>query len=263
MLKRSDQALDSPPSPREDAPLNRASGPVSPSSIGAGLLSRLQVLEDDYTRGPNLTSPDTASPDAVPSIGEDNSFMGAPFSPSSESDIHRDLCPTPMQSPSSPPLHSIGIDAHVHTARGQGGLVIGKKLQSCDSGPTTSPLALLFGNRYAEAASSDRAGSTAVNPPVTDPKVDSASMAQADSSALTESKVLNVLRRFSFLPMVDQTPESLRQAAVSPKNSDQLRMRDRGRGRPSSQELLQEILDNACQTVKAQKRDCSRRNGYP
>jgi len=254
--------VGSQPSPRDDAVPHGASGPISPSSIGAGLLSRLQVLEDRYNRCAKVTSPDTASLDAVLSVGEDDSRMVTNLSPSSESDAHKDLCPTPVQSPSSPHLHSIGVDAHIHTGKGKGALTISKKLQSCKSRRTASPLALLFGGRHAQAVSEDRPGSTVASPAVAeaDQTVGSAPATWTDSSVLTDSKILNVLRRYSFLPMTDQTPENLRQAAVTLKNTDQFPMRDHGRSRPSSQELLQEILDNACQRVKAQKRECSERN---
>ncbi|KAH7040926.1 uncharacterized protein B0I36DRAFT_358153 [Microdochium trichocladiopsis] len=155
----------------------------------------------------------------------------------------------------------IVITGMSNLSNAKNGLAFGKRLRGCDSGPSAGPLALLFGQRRVERGEQGGPSFTTVGATNEGPEEEADLTSERQHQVATGSKVLNVLRRYSFLPMIDQTPESLRQAALAPKNSDQVPMRSHGSDRPSSQDLLQEILDNAFQSLKAQNRVCRKHQG--
>ncbi|KAI2466868.1 hypothetical protein F4781DRAFT_334249 [Annulohypoxylon bovei var. microspora] len=73
--------------------------------------------------------------------------------------------------------------------------------------------------------------------------------------------LLDTLRRYSFMPISDQTPESIREASPPARTWAELPLREEGGRKHSSQELLQEILDRKPASKRSSRRS-SRRPSY-
>ncbi|KAI1087215.1 hypothetical protein F5B19DRAFT_486874 [Rostrohypoxylon terebratum] len=78
----------------------------------------------------------------------------------------------------------------------------------------------------------------------------------------TNHGLLDTLRRYSFMPLSDQTPENIREASPPAQTCTDLQLREDGGRKQSSKDLLQEILDKKPMPKKLSRRS-SRKPSQP
>ncbi|KAI0888336.1 uncharacterized protein GGS22DRAFT_96156 [Annulohypoxylon maeteangense] len=70
--------------------------------------------------------------------------------------------------------------------------------------------------------------------------------------------LLDTLRRYSFMPLSDQTPENIREASPPARTLADLPLREDGGRKQSSKDLLQEILDRKPPSKRSSRRSSRR-----